>query len=251
LNQQPKNVQAEALSQRPRRNMQNESNNGLVTRLWQNLFRVNAPLLLAGAFLIGAVALTGCKSSDTANYNSMTAQAAAAGVTPATEKDKVILREGDTVRLNFPGAPNLNAVQPIRRDGKLALALVGEVQAAGLTPADLEKKLLELYGPQLQTKELTVTLESSAFTVYVTGAVLHPGKVVADHPLNALEAVMEAGGFDNTKANLKSIRVIRNEGGKTEHFTLNLKDYMQGKTTEIFRLKPSDILFVPERFAWF
>jgi hypothetical protein len=43
--------------------------------------------------------------------------------------DKLLLREGDTVRLNFPGAPNLNTTQAIRRDGKLALPLVGEVQA--------------------------------------------------------------------------------------------------------------------------
>jgi polysaccharide biosynthesis/export protein len=207
------------------------------------------PLLLAGAALSAVLMFAGCKSSGTSGLDAATAQAAQAGAGQPT--DKLLLREGDTLRLNFPGAPNLNTIQAIRRDGKLALPLVGEVQAAGLAPAELEKKLLELYGPQLQTKELTVTLESSAFPVYVTGAVLKPGKIVSDRPLNALEAIMEAGGFDLGKANLKNVRVIRNESGRTEYFSLDLKAYLEGRKTDTFRLKPSDILFVPERFVWF
>jgi len=207
------------------------------------------PLFLVGAALSAMLLFAGCKSAPTTNLDAATVQAAQAGA--GQPVDKLLLREGDTLRLNFPGAPNLNTTQAIRRDGKLALPLVGEVQAAGLSPADLEKRLLELYGPQLQTKELNVTLESSAFPVYVTGAVLKPGKVVSDHPINALEAIMEAGGFDMNKANLKAVRVIRNEGGKTEYFSLDLKAYMSGKSTSTFRLKPSDIVFVPERFVWF
>jgi polysaccharide export outer membrane protein len=229
--------------------MSNYFNMNILARWAQGYQSRFKPLLLAGTALSAVLLFAGCKSSEINSAELAAAQAAQAGSAQAA--DILLLREGDTVRLNFPGAPNLNAIQAIRRDGKLALPLVGEVQAAGLTPVDLEKKLLELYGPQLQTKELTVTLESSAFPVYVTGAVLKPGKVVSDHPLTALEAISEAGGFDMNKADLKNIRVIRNEGGRTEYFSLNLKAYIAGKNTYVFRLKPSDILFVPERFVWF
>jgi polysaccharide biosynthesis/export protein len=229
--------------------MSNYSNMNTLARWIQSRCSRLNPLLLAGTALFSVLLFAGCKSSEITSAELADARAAQAHSGQAT--DPLLLREGDTVRLNFPGAPNLNAIQAIRRDGKLALALVGEVQAAGLTPADLEKKLLELYGPQLQTKELTVTLESSAFPVYVTGAVLKPGKVISDHPLTALEAISEAGGFDMNKADLKKIRVIRNDGRKTEYFSLNLKAYIAGKNTYIFHLKPSDILFVPERFVWF
>ena len=224
------------------------SMNTLARWIQSHRSRLN-PLLLSGMALIAVLLFVGCKSSKVSNEELAEARAAQAHSAPAS--DSLLLREGDTVRLIFPGAPNLNAVQAIRRDGKLALALVGEVQAAGLTPSDLEKKLLELYGPQLQTKELTVTLESSAFTVYVTGAILKPGRVVSDHPLTALEAISEAGGFDMNKADLTKIRVLRNDGKKTEYFSLNLKAYIAGKNTYIFHLKPSDIIFVPERFVWF
>jgi protein involved in polysaccharide export with SLBB domain len=85
----------------------------------------------------------------------------------------------------------------------------------------------------------------------VTGAVLRPGKVTSDHPLSALEAIMEAGGPDYTKANLKAVTVIRHEDGKTQNYTLNLRNVLKGQSAEPFYLKPSDIVYVPERFTWF
>ena len=155
------------------------------------------------------------------------------------------------MRITFPGAPNLNTDAVIRRDGRVSLPMVGEFKAAGLTPPAMEKQLLELYGPQLQTKEVSVAVMSAAFPVYVTGAVLRPGKILADRPLTALEAVMEAGGFDYTKANLKAVRVMRTSGGRTDHYTLNLKRVLNGQQSQQFSIKPYDIIYVPEKFSLF
>ena len=98
---------------------------------------------------------------------------------------------------------------------------------------------------------MTVTVESSSIPVFVDGAVLRPQKVVADHPISALEAIMEAGGFDYAKANLKDVQVIRYEDGREKTYPLNLKEVMEGKPGEQFFLKPYDIVHVPERFEWF
>jgi polysaccharide biosynthesis/export protein len=170
---------------------------------------------------------------------------------PTTNSDLLVLHEGDVLSVSFAGAPDLNTIATIRRDGRITLKSLGEFKAAGLTPPEMEKELIKLYGPQLQTKEVTVSVQSSAFPVYVTGAVLRPGKVLSDRPINALEAVMEAGGFDYSKANLKSVRVLRNSNGQTEHFTLNLKEVLRGNKSEQFNLKPGDILYVPEKFSMF
>jgi protein involved in polysaccharide export with SLBB domain len=94
-------------------------------------------------------------------------------------------------------------------------------------------------------------LLSSAFPVYVTGAVLEPGKVLSDHPITVLEAIMERGGFDYSKANLKSVEVLRQEGGVLKSYNLNLKAVMDGKPVEQFFLRPSDIIYVREKFQWF
>ena len=115
----------------------------------------------------------------------------------------------------------------------------------------MEKQLVQLYAPQLVTKEVTVTVVSSSFGVFVTGAVIHPGKIMSDRPITALEAVMEAGGFDSAKANMKAVGLIRNKGGQTQNYTLNLQLVLEGKQNEQFYLEPSDIVYVPEKFSWF
>ena len=166
--------------------------------------------------------------------------------------EAIRLREGDVVRITFPGSPNLDTQpQQVRRDGNIALPLIGEVKVAGMTPTELEKELVTRYSSQLVSKEVTVTVVSSSYVVYVTGAVLRPGKVSSDHPISALEAIMEAGGFDYSNANLKKVTVIRHEGGQARNYTLNLKNTLKGVKSEPFYLKPSDIVYVPVRFSWF
>jgi protein involved in polysaccharide export with SLBB domain len=96
-----------------------------------------------------------------------------------------------------------------------------------------------------------VEVQSSFFPVYVSGSVLRPGKVMSDHPITALEAVMEAGGYDYTKADLKRVTIIRHEGNSIRNYIVNLKRVVDGKSSELFYLKPGDIVIVPERFSWF
>ncbi len=216
-------------------------------------------LAMFAMVLATLAAITGCQTEPSpfispvpAVTNSLRPVIPEAITAPAaTNTAAFTLREGDILKITFPGSPNLNNVQQIRTDGKITLPLIGEVQAAGVTPVDLQKKLMDLYAPQLSSKEVTVEVQSSSFPIYVTGAVLRPGKITSDHPITALEAIMEAGGFDYTKANLKDVEVIRQEGGQAKNYNLNLKLEMEGKSSEPFYLKPSDIIYVPEKFSWF
>lgn len=203
--------------------------------------------LLSSICLFTSALMTGCDtvpaSGNTPSYSNTVEQ--------NEESAVLVLREGDEVRISFPGASNLDTTQRVRTDGRITLAMVGEVMASGLTPADLEKKLLDLYSSELVSKEVTVTVVSSTFTVFVSGAVLRPGKIVTDHPISALEAVMEAGGFDATRADMQAVRVVRIQDGQTRNFVVNLKVALEGGQSEPFVLKRSDIVYVPEKFSWF
>jgi len=166
--------------------------------------------------------------------------------------EAIILREGDSLKITFPGSPNLDTTQPIRRDGKLNLPLIGEMEAAGLSPADLQEKLVKAYASQITSKEVIVQVQSSTFPVFVTGAVVHPGKVLSDHPMDALEAVMDAGGFIYDTADMKSVRINRNVNGVRKSFIVNLKEVLKGgRDAKPFYLQPNDIVYVPERFSPF
>ena len=201
--------------------------------------------MLAGLLVSAVIALTSCGTMPSGPQTPVKPTMEDAHSTP------IILREGDVVKVTFPGSPNLDTTQPIRRDGKLNLPLIGEVDASGLSPSGLQDKLVQAYASQISSKEVIVQVVSSSFPVYVTGAVMHPGKVLTDHPMTALEAVMEAGGFNYDTADMKDVKIDRNVNGVMQHYSVDLKDILTGKGTNSFYLQPSDIIYVPERFTPF
>lgn len=202
-------------------------------------------LAFALAGLAAATAFTGCGTTAVVGNNPAPAQS------DARLTESLVVREGDTLRITFPGAPNLDTTQQVRRDGRLTLALIGEFSPVGLTPVQVEQELAKLYASQIVSNEVTVTVVSSSYSVFVNGAVLRPGKITTDRPLSALEAVMEAGGFNAARANMKAIVIIRQVGGQTQNYTIDLHSVLAGRESQPFMLEPSDIVFVPERFSWF
>jgi polysaccharide export outer membrane protein len=213
---------------------------------WKAFLIVRARIMRGPVLAVALIGLSGIIGCTTPSYQDPS-------MGGATQKpEPVLLREGDVVAITFPGAPNLNGPpQQIRRDGKITLPSIGEVTAAGKTVERLQQTLITLYSGQLVMKEINVTVESSIFSVYVTGSVLKPGRIDANRPITALEAIMEAGGFDYNRSNMKEVTVTRTTKGHVEHFSLNLKRVLEGKDSGTFYLKPSDIVFVPERFTWF
>lgn len=160
----------------------------------------------------------------------------------------MVLLPGDEVEINVFGVPDLNTVQRIRPDGKISAKLVGDLMAGGKTPADLRDELTKLYESQVQVKAITVLVRSSA-AVYVTGAVGRPGKVEYLRPMTALEAIMEAGGFDSKAgARRGKVRVIRTENNQVKSYPLNFDEILTRGGQAPFYLKPFDTVYVPG--AW-
>lgn len=157
------------------------------------------------------------------------------------------LNEGDVIQFSFPGASNMNAVVKIPADGIIRLPFTTNIQAAGLTLEQLRETVLNNYESQLQLREVTITVVSSSAAIYVSGAVLRPGRIAISRPMTALEAVMEAGGFDPNRAKPSKVTVIRYEGGKQMTYKLDLQKALEGKPGQPFMLKPFDILYVPSK----
>jgi protein involved in polysaccharide export with SLBB domain len=197
---------------------------------------------LAWFFLAMVVVLTGGTGCQTAP------PVAVSDTVPYLD---VRLREGDTLKISFPGAPNLDSTYQIRRDGKITLTLGGEITAAGLTPTELEKEILRVYEAQLAVKQVVVLATSSGYPIYVSGAVLRPGKLTIERPITVVEAIMEAGGFDRAKADPKKVSILRQIDGKSMTFKVDVQAMIDGKQPKPFYLKPSDIVTVPEKFVWF
>jgi len=169
-----------------------------------------------------------------------------------TNAPDLSLHSGDVLQIKFPGAAEMDAVQTIRADGKITILNAGEVKVSGLTPDSAGQAILAAAGDQIKIKQVSVTVQSSAFIVYVTGAVSRPGKLVSDRPLTVFQAVIEAG-IDSARSNLKNVKVIRTDAsGHNTYKVLDLQRKIKGEwVSEPFTLKPYDTIVVPEKFTWF
>lgn len=163
----------------------------------------------------------------------------------------LVLTEGDLLDIKFPGASTLSGQYKIGPEGYVSLPLIGQVQASGKTAQELQDHLVKAYENQLQDNEVVVTLAQSANMIYITGSVLRPGPLPMNRPLTALEAIMEAGGFNLETANMKKVTVIRYEGEQNTVYHLNLAPIMSGGPVSPFYLRPRDIVYVPQKVQWF
>ncbi|HHY85717.1 MAG TPA: hypothetical protein GYA07_09330 [Verrucomicrobia bacterium] len=202
---------------------------------------------LSFLLVLALIGLSGCASTSS-RQSEEELEALAQARKEASEP--LVLKEGHVIDISFPGAPHLNTTQRIRPDGRVTLPTIGEVVAAGMTPERLASELSTRYASELLNSQVLVTVTASSYPVYVTGAVARPGKVLLDRPMTVLEAILEAGGPDFTRANLKGVRVIRIEDENIRRFTVNVQDILGGRSVEPFYVAPTDIIYVPERFSW-
>jgi polysaccharide biosynthesis/export protein len=199
--------------------------------------RFVSPLIIAT--LVTAALLMACQQPKPSTPGS----SPAAALPPSPMR----LQEGDVIRVTFEAETNLNTTAKVQLDGSISLPWLQNVKAVGKTTEELQAELTQLYKPLVKANQLTVALASAAASVYVSGAVLRPGRIAMERPLTVLDAIMEAGGFDYNRAKLSDVKVFRVENGSQQQYRLDLKRTMKGQDSSLFYLKPFDTVHVPEK----
>jgi polysaccharide export outer membrane protein len=148
----------------------------------------------------------------------------------------------DILRVAVWREPELSGDFAVRPDGKISLQLVGEVQAAGLTPEQLSASITEGLSKYMTKPEVTVGVRQvNSKKYYISGEVLRPGAYPLLIPTPVLSALVNAGGFREF-ANTKKIIILR--GNKRFYF--NYKDVIKGKRMEQnILLENGDQIIVP------
>jgi polysaccharide export outer membrane protein len=207
----------------------------------KDAIRLFHPFVVASALVL---LYSGCQSQpQSTKLTGFSDRTAAADPAP----DPTVLAPGDVIKLQFPGAPDLDQAQKIRPDGKIMLPLIGEVDVNGVTFAAFQQDLEKRYKTQLKNSEVVITLEgSTARTIVVDGAVRSAGAIPCDHPITAFEAIMLAGGFTGD-SDMKKVQVIRRVNGEDRSVFVDLRNAMRGSPAPALLVKPGDIIFVPEK----
>jgi protein involved in polysaccharide export with SLBB domain len=158
-----------------------------------------------------------------------------------------VIAPGDQLSVRFALSPEFNKVVKVREDGKISLDLHQGIQAAGQTPEELQKKLVELYSDELTKPEITVDVDSSANSaIFVTGEVQLPGAKELKGRLTVAMALAESQVNQKT-AGTKSVFLIRAaQDGKYNVYKLDAS-FPAGNARSI-EVMPGDVLFVPRKF---
>ncbi len=157
-----------------------------------------------------------------------------------------ILGEEDHIEILVWKNEELSRTVFIRPDGKISLPLIGDVQAAGLTPNELKDSIKVLLRRFKKTPEVSVIVrEINSLTVFLIGEILRPGKIQLRSETTLLQAITLAGGFSEF-ANRKKIVLLRKENGIDKRITINYNDILSGRNSEAnVVLKRGDTILVP------
>ncbi len=164
----------------------------------------------------------------------------------ATTNPAYVIGEEDVLSINVWKDPEVSRTVPVRPDGKISLPLINDVQAAGLTPAQLGMAITEKLRKFMTDPQVTVIVtQINSRRVYIVGEVNRAGAFPMLPNMTVLQALSSAGGFTQF-ANLKGIYVLRSEDGKQNRFPFSYKDVIKGQRTEQnIVLKPGDTIVVP------
>jgi protein involved in polysaccharide export with SLBB domain len=158
------------------------------------------------------------------------------------------LQPGDNLDIRFYKTPELNENVTIRPDGKISLEPIGDFLAAGLTPSQLDEALTEKYRVEIKNAVITVILQSfQGQRIYVGGEVNTPMVLEIVGKINALEAIVSAGGVLED-AELSNVFIVsKGQDGQPLTRIVNLKEASKGQLSEAeYLLKPFDMVYVPK-----
>lgn len=198
------------------------------------------------ALIIGACVLVSLSVATVAQAQLSVPSAATVSGTPYR------VNPGDELEILVWGDERLQRSVLVLPDGTFAFPLVGQVNAAGRLPSEIERVITVGLQPQYKgpVPQVTVSVKKpSGYQFSVVGKVRSPGTFTPGRYVNALEAVAIAGG-PSEFANTGATKVIRKAGNRLYVVPVHIQDALKGDTSrlgpnDIPRIESGDTLVVP------
>jgi polysaccharide biosynthesis/export protein len=201
-------------------------------------------------WILVGLATTGCwlevpeaRAQDQSKKENGNTKGSAAVSAPSVDSYRI--GPEDVLDISVWNNTAISRVVPVRPDGKISLPLLADVQAAGLTPAELRDVLDRMLVTYMATPEVSVIVrEVHSFKVSVLGQVKTPGRYELRNRATVLDVLALAGGF-NDFANKSRILILRQDGRILRRFSFNYGGLVSGEDTrqDLF-LQPGDVVVV-------
>jgi polysaccharide export outer membrane protein len=214
--------------------------------------------LLAGLLFLGACAAPGDTTRKSADPTAMHAFAPPVSSEPVVPYKSVprpdpLLLAGDLLTITVFRQPDLHLEVRIPQDGRITFPLIGAVDAAARTQADVESTIrTKLEKDFLREASVTVTVKEYAKRrVYVVGGVTKPDgyEVQPNSRITVLQVIAAAGGFTD-RAYKEYVQIVRRRAGnEREVIRLSLveveKMIAKGQPEADLELWPDDLIVIP------
>ena len=121
----------------------------------------------------------------------------------------------DTIQVDVFNVPDLTREMPVDASGRIAMPLVGTIDARGRTAAELAQAVeVALRGRYVRNPEVTVNIKSSVSQVVtIDGQVIEPGLYPVTNQMTLLRAIASAKGLSEF-AHQEDVVILRTVGGR-------------------------------------
>ena len=157
-----------------------------------------------------------------------------------------LIAPADVIEISVWGEKELTRQLVVRPDGKVSFPLIGDIEVAGKTTAELKKlveKKIRAYIPEASATVIVSQLGSLQY--FVIGKVAKPGMYNVSRTLTVLQALALAGGL-TTFAKESNISIVRYYGKKTIRIPFNYEQVKKGVNLEQnILLERGDVVLVP------
>jgi len=169
----------------------------------------------------------------------------------AQEADPYKIGPQDVLEVNFWQDESLNAQVRVSLDGNITLDIIGEIQAAGLTTAELERAIVRQMGRYNKAISQAVVrvLEYNYQKVFVTGQVAGAGKYTFEKIPDLWTILNEAGGATEL-GDLTRVKIIRGSKDAGEVEEVNVSALVaSGRIEDLPKIYRDDTIVIPRSFT--
>jgi polysaccharide export outer membrane protein len=169
------------------------------------------------------------------------------GASNKPHDENFIIGNDDLLAISVWKEPDLTKDVPVRSDGKISLPLVGEMQATGRTPLQLERDITAKLTNFITAPEVTVIVKQvNSRKFNMLGEFNKAGSYPLTAATTIMDAIAMAGGFKDF-AKKSGVYILRKgPDGQEIRINFNYKDFIKGKNpSQNIRLEPNDTIIVP------
>lgn len=165
--------------------------------------------------------------------------------------ENYVLKPSDVVSVEVYQEQDLNKSVRIEGDGSVALALIGKVKVAGMTVAEAQSLITDLYNRDylVDPQVSVLVVQFSPKVVHILGSVNSPGvvQIPPDRNLTLTEAIAGVRGVSRL-GNPRSIIIKRvDEDGRARQMEVNFSRIVTDPNVKDVILEEGDTIWVPER----